>query len=169
VIAITLPELRERVSDIPLLVNHFMEHHRGKGRAQAVSPDAMDIFLKHQWPGNVRELVNAVEYAIVMAKGPQIMPSDLPETILGHSSEPHQTHESLSLKETEKDLILRTLKDCHGNKHLAAKLLRIPRSTLYSKIQKHGIVLEGKQEMFPLNNELNGDHERLDVQDQTLH
>jgi two-component system NtrC family response regulator len=169
VIAITLPELRERVSDIPLLVNHFMEHHRSKGRAQIVSPDAMDILLKHQWPGNVRELVNAIEYAIVMAKGPQIMPFDLPETILGRSSETPLTYESLSLKETEKDLILRTLKDCHGNKHLAAKLLRIPRSTLYSKIQKHGIMLEGKPDLLRLKNDMSGDHERLTVQDQTLH
>jgi two-component system NtrC family response regulator len=167
VIAITLPELAERASDIPLLVNHFMEHHRSKGRAQSVSPDAMDILLKHAWPGNVRELVNAIEYAIVMAKGPQIMPADLPESIMGRVSEPYETHESLSLKDTEKDLILRTLKDCQGNKHLAAKILRIPRSTLYSKIQKHGIILEGKAIIESLNQDrgMNGERELPRVQD----
>jgi DNA-binding NtrC family response regulator len=68
--------------------------------------------------GNVRELVNAIEYAIVMAKGPQIMPFDLPETILGWSVKRlKRTNRCLSKR--LKDLILRTLKDCHGNKHLA--------------------------------------------------
>jgi DNA-binding NtrC family response regulator len=153
VITITLPELAERVSDIPLLVSHFLDHYRDKGKAQSLSPDAMDVLLKYPWPGNVRELVNTIEYAMVMAKGLQIMPDDLPETIMGRqTSDSHQTRESLSLKDTEKDLILRTLKECHGNKHLAAKILRIPRSTLYSKIQKHGIVLDGRSVTPPLDN-----------------
>lgn len=140
VITITLPELAERPSDIPLLVNYFMERYRGKSAVQSISPAAMDIMLRYPWPGNVRELVNAVEYAMVMAKGVQIMPSDLPETIHSRTSEPVlHTHESQSLKDTERDLIVKTLRECHGNKHLAAKILRIPRSTLYSKIHKHGI------------------------------
>jgi DNA-binding NtrC family response regulator len=172
VIAITLPELTERVSDIPLLVNHFMEHHKSKGRAEAVSPEAMDILLRHSWPGNVRELVNAIEYAVVMAKGPQITPADLPESIMGRAaSDAHEARESLSLRETEKDLILKTLKDCQGNKHLAAKILRIPRSTLYSKLQKHGIILEGKLISEALEHDTgeNGGQGHTSVQDQTLH
>jgi DNA-binding NtrC family response regulator len=142
VITINLPELAERLSDIPLLVNHVMERFKGGSRVKSVSPSAMGLLLHYPWPGNVRELVNAVEYAMVMAKGTQIMPSDLPENIQGRSHELQQTNESMSLRETEKDLIMKTLKDCHGNKHLAAKILRIPRSTLYSKIQKHGITLD---------------------------
>jgi len=168
VISITLPELTERVSDIPLLVNYFIEHYRGKGKAQFISPEAMDILIKYPWPGNVRELVNAVEYAMVMSKSTQIMPGDLPESIMGRPAEIVQTRESLSLKETEKDLILKTLKDCHGNKHLTAKILRIPRSTLYSKIQKHGIVLEGKKEIPPsVQHEIDRDNKSVTVQNQT--
>jgi len=165
VITITLPELYERVSDIPLLVNHFMERYKGRSRVQSVSPSAMDVLLKYPWPGNVRELVNAVEYAMIMAKDVQIMPSDLPETIQGKAlSEPQQAPETLSLKETERDLIIRTLKECHGNKHLAAKLLRIPRSTIYSKIQKHGIVLEEKSGSLCLSRDKNDDTEVVSVQ-----
>jgi DNA-binding NtrC family response regulator len=167
VISITLPELTERVSDIPLLVNHFIEHYRGKGKAQALSPEAMDILVKYPWPGNVRELVNAIEYAMVMSKGPLIMPADLPENILGRPSEVSQTRESLSLKETEKDLILRTLRDCHGNKHLTAKILRIPRSTLYSKIQKHGIILDGYKDAPSIQRKSDSEQEQIAVQNQT--
>jgi DNA-binding NtrC family response regulator len=167
VITITLPELTERVSDIPLLVNHFIEHYRGKGKAQSLSSEAMDIFIKYPWPGNVRELVNAVEYAMVMSKGPLIMPADLPESILGRPAEVIQTHESLSLKQTEKDLILKTLRDCHGNKHLTAKILRIPRSTLYSKIQKHGIILDGYKGTPSNERESDSEKEQLTVQNQT--
>jgi DNA-binding NtrC family response regulator len=167
VITITLPELTERVSDIPLLVNHFIEHYRGKGKAQSLSSEAMDVLIKYPWPGNVRELVNAVEYAMVMSKGPLIMPADLPESILGRPSEIIQTRESLSLKETEKDLILKTLRDCHGNKHLTAKILRIPRSTLYSKIQKHGIILDGYKETPSIQRESDNDQEHITVQNQT--
>lgn len=144
VINITLPELRERQSDIPLLVRHFMERFRGRSRAQSISSEAMDILMEYQWPGNVRELVNAIEYAMVMAKGSQILPTDLPEGIQGgrHTSFITENAGSRSLRDTERDLIIKALKECRGNKHLAAKMLKIPRSTLYSKIQKHGILLE---------------------------
>ncbi len=142
VITIMLPELGERVSDLPLLVNHFMERYKGKSKAQTISPVALDMLLRYPWPGNVRELVNAIEFAMVMAQGNQILPTDLPENIQARHAEQPMTHEAMSLRDTEKDLILKTLKGCHGNKHLAAKMLRIPRSTLYSKLQKHGIQIE---------------------------
>lgn len=144
VISITLPELRERQSDIPLLVKHFMERYKGRSKANSISTAAMDILMEYSWPGNVRELVNVIEYAMVMAKGPQIMPSDLPDGIQGRECvrQSERRSETLSLRDSERDLIIKALKECRGNKHLAAKILRIPRSTLYSKIQKHGIVLE---------------------------
>ncbi len=150
VITMTLPGLSERLSDIPLLVNYFMERYKVRSNVQSISAEAMDILLKYPWPGNVRELVNAVEYSMIMAKGTQILPSDLPEALQGRIFEPQQqARESLSLKETERELIVRTLKECHGNKHLAAKLLRIPRSTLYSKIQKHGISTDENIDVSP--------------------
>jgi DNA-binding NtrC family response regulator len=127
VITMTLPELSERLSDVPLLVNYFMERYKVRSNVQSISPAAMDILLKYPWPGNVRELVNAIEYSMIMAKGTQILPTDLPEALQGRIFEPQQqTRESLSLKETERELIVRTLKECHGNKHLAAKFLESP-------------------------------------------
>lgn len=142
VISITLPELRERVSDIPLLVEHFMRRYRGRTSVQTIAPEAMDILMRHTWPGNARELVNTIEYAMVMAKGERIMPGDLPEALHARAPEATSSLEALSLKETERELIVKTLRECRGNKHLAAKQLRIPRSTLYSKIQKHNIVID---------------------------
>lgn len=144
VITIALPELSERLSDIPLLVNYFMERYKGRSKIKSLSPATMDLLIKYPWPGNVRELVNAIEYAMVMAKGTLLVPEDLPENVQGGVSFSPQGHGALSLKETERELIVRTLRECHGNKHLAAKILRIPRSTLYSKIQKHGIILGDK-------------------------
>jgi DNA-binding NtrC family response regulator len=167
VITINLPELAERLSDIPLLVSHVMERFKGGSRGQSVSPSAMDLLLRYPWPGNVRELVNAVEYAMVMAKGTQIMPTDLPENIQGKSLEVQQSHETMSLRDTERDLIVKTLRDCHGNKHLAAKILRIPRSTLYSKIQKHGIVIDTKMDIDALAPGMDINSNCLTVQNQT--
>ncbi len=150
VITIFLPELRERSSDIPLLATYFMEKYKGRAKAQSVSPAAMDILMNCPWPGNVRELVNTIEYSLVMAKGAQILPTDLPEAIQGKVAVPQLPGgESLSLRETERELIVKTLKECRGNKHLASKMLRIPRSTLYSKIQKHGIVMDEKSVLPP--------------------
>jgi len=161
----TLPELSERLSDIPLLVNYFMERYKVRSNVQSVSAAAMDILLQYPWPGNVRELVNAIEYSMIMAKGTQVLPTDLPEALQGRIFEPQQqAREALSLKETERELIVRTLKECHGNKHLAAKLLRIPRSTLYSKIQKHGISINEDVNISPLDQEKNTDTSPLAVQ-----
>jgi len=165
VITMTLPELSERLSDIPLLVNYFMERYKVRSNVQSVSAAAMDILLQYPWPGNVRELVNAIEYSMIMAKGTQILPTDLPEALQGRIFEPQQqAREALSLKETERELIVRTLKECHGNKHLAAKLLRIPRSTLYSKIQKHGISINEDVNISPPDQEKNTDTSPLAVQ-----
>ena len=142
VISVTVPDLRDRSSDIPLLVHHYMDRFRTRSKADSISPDAMQLLVNFSWPGNVRELVNAIEYAMVMAKGNQIVPSDLPEGLFGRADEEtHSLQESQSLRDTERDLIIRTLKECAGNKHLTAQKLKIPRSTLYSKLQKHGIVI----------------------------
>lgn len=163
VITVTLPELSERVSDIPLLANYFIDRYKAKSKVKSISPAAIELLIKYCWPGNVRELVNAIEYAMVMAKGIQILPSDLPESIQIRATESRSTSESLSLRDTERELIVRTLRDCHGNKHLAAKMLRIPRSTLYSKIQKHGI--NTRQENAAChNNDKRNEQEALPVQ-----
>ena len=137
---------------------------KGRSRVQSVSPYALELLLRYSWPGNVRELVNAVEYAMVMSKGTQIMPTDLPENIQDRQVEQQQNHETVSLRDTEKDLIVKTLRDCRGNKHLAAKILRIPRSTLYSKLQKHGIYMDTRVETGVVPQDMHGDAERFAVQ-----
>jgi DNA-binding NtrC family response regulator len=142
VITVVVPELRDRVSDIPLLVNHFLALQRDRGRVRTVSPQALDLLIRYPWPGNVRELVNAIEYGVVMARGSQVAPDDLPENIRPSSGSSDEIRSALSLRDTERDIILKTLRDCKGNKHLAAKMLGIPRSSLYSKIHKHGLSLE---------------------------
>ncbi len=147
VISITMPELRERASDVPLLVSFFMDRNYQQNKARSISPEAIELLMGYPWPGNVRELANAVEYAMVLAQGTQITETDLPETIQSASNgflrpAAQDVREVLSLRDTERELIVRTLKECGGNKHRAAKALRIPRSTLYSKLQKHGIVVD---------------------------
>jgi DNA-binding NtrC family response regulator len=164
VITITLPELRERTSDIPLLISYVIGRFQGRSKVRSVSPSALELLMRYPWPGNVRELVNAVEYSMIMAKGVQITPWDLPESIQDRPVEKHRDHASLSLKDTEKDLIVKTLRDCRGNKHLAARILRIPRSTLYSKLQKHGIRLDTRVEPATLKRNLRDDSEQFAVQ-----
>ncbi len=156
VITIMLPDLCERLSDLPLLISHFMERYKNANKAQSIAPDALDLLIRYPWPGNVRELANAIEYAMVMAKGPHVRPADLPENIQSRTVQQQTSQEIMSLRDTERDLILKTLKDCHGNKHLTAKILRIPRSTLYSKLQKHGIQIDTRIDAGAIRRDLTG-------------
>jgi DNA-binding NtrC family response regulator len=140
VVSITLPPLRERKEDIPLLANHFLqkfsgEHHKAISH---ISPEAMEILMRYDWPGNVRELENTIERAMILSPHPIILPEDLPQKILG--SEPAGTspysEKSLSLKEVEKRHILKVLQEPHGNKKKAAEILGIDRTTLYRILDK---------------------------------
>jgi len=142
VIPIVVPPLRERKGDIPLLARHFLGiYSTANSKAmRGFSEEVMQIFLDHDWPGNVRELQNAVEHAVILAKGDMISATDLPHTL--KESFPRAPHmEISSLKDTEKNLILKVLKETEGNKYQAAKILGITRSTLYGKLRKHGITV----------------------------
>ncbi|MEE9505305.1 MAG: helix-turn-helix domain-containing protein [Thermodesulfobacteriota bacterium] len=99
----------------------------------------MQIFLDYDWPGNVRELQNVVEHAVILAKGEVITEIDLPHNL--KEAFPRNEVDISSLKDTERNLILKVLSETKGNKYQAAKKLRITRSTLYGKLKKHGIVL----------------------------
>ncbi len=134
IIRIKTPPLRERKSDIPLLAEHFIQKHRAKvnSPASGISKEAGKAIMEHSWPGNVRELENAIEHALIMAKDTTIMIHDLPSL--------SEAHMSVSkLDEAEKTLLLKAIRDAGGNKYKAAKVLGIPRSSLYSKLQKHGM------------------------------
>jgi two-component system, NtrC family, response regulator AtoC len=140
VVSITLPPLRERKEDIPLLANYFLhkfteEHQKAISH---ISPEALEILTRHDWPGNVRELENTMERAIILSAHPIILPEDLPQKVLG-SQLPEVSlfpEKLLSLKEVEKSYVLRVLHETKGNKKKAAEILGIDRTTLYRILEK---------------------------------
>jgi DNA-binding NtrC family response regulator len=139
VVQIKLPPLRERKSDIPILVNSFLEKFNDmKGSVRAISEDAMARLLAYDWPGNVRELENAVERAIALGSGPLLHVADLPSNLQYGATErmPH-TDELLPLEELERRAILRALQEAGGDKMAAARLLGIGKTTLYRKLKEY--------------------------------
>jgi DNA-binding NtrC family response regulator len=147
VIALRLPPLRERASDIPLLANHFLRQacaESGKVIA-GIREETMRLLTAYPWPGNVRELENTIQRAVILAQRRLIMPQDLPEN---HRALARRDDESSaasktstgSLKEAirapERDIILQALAQAQGNRSLAAKRLRIHRATLYRKLRQ---------------------------------
>jgi DNA-binding NtrC family response regulator len=137
VISFEMPPLRERKEDIPLLAEHFL--HRfcqdTNKSIDKISREAMDEMMLYEWPGNIRELENAIERAVVVGKGHQIRPEDLP--ICRADIRPSDL--GVTLKEVERDHILKVLEDNDWNIARSAKILAIDRSTLYTKIKRHHI------------------------------
>jgi DNA-binding NtrC family response regulator len=148
VIAITLPPLRERKEDLPLLVQHFMERlaaETGK-HGDGLSADAQRRLMEHAWPGNVRELRNVLERALVVSKGPLIEPTDL-GLDAGPSGAVSETPTvKLSLEDVERSHISAVLASTHGNVSQAARVLGIDRATLYAKMHKYGLRREADAE-----------------------
>ncbi|MEJ2658486.1 MAG: sigma-54 dependent transcriptional regulator, partial [Desulfobacterales bacterium] len=137
VVTIHLPPLRDRKEDIPLLCKHFLKNYSVKeGKdIQSFSPGAMQALMDYDWPGNVRQLENTVSHAVILTQGPVIERGTLPQFLKQSAPEPS----SSSLAESERRLILGVLHDVNWNKHDAARRLEISRSTLYSKIRRHGL------------------------------
>ena len=148
VVEINLPPLRERVGDIPLLANNFLrefaeENHKPVGDFTA---DALELLLNHAWPGNVRELRTAIESAVVLCRGERISARDLPRTLrgaAGAADDPARllARNDLTVKEAEKQLIIRALRETKGNRTLAAKRIGMSRRTFHRKL--HTYHLEG--------------------------
>ena len=137
VITLTIPPLRERREDVPLLVEHLLERlsvELGK-EIDGVSGEAMALLLAHSWPGNVRELRNVLERGVVVAKGPVIEAPDLGLTLTGSDA----VSRPASLAEIEREHIERVLHAAGGNVTQAARILDIDRVTLYSRIKKYGL------------------------------
>ncbi len=139
VIPITVPPLRERKEDIPLLVNHFIRilSPRAKREVSGITSEAMEILLAHNWPGNVRELENAMERAMALGKGELIDEADLPPHITKARGATVSVPHLPTLKESERELIRKTLDYVQGNKSQAARMLDIDRKTLYRKIKEY--------------------------------
>ena len=151
VVRITLPSLKERQEDIPMLAHHFLQKCAA-GATTAVRgfhPDTLDCLNRYRWPGNVRELENAIERAVSLSHGPLLTPDDLPAAIRQASNPTDQkpdipeTAESvyLTLEEVEKRHLMRVLKETKGNKVKAAKILGIDRRTLYRMAERFGLDL----------------------------
>jgi len=116
VIPITVPPLRERKDDIALLAKHFLEIYSAANSKpiRGFSEEVMQVFLDYNWPGNVRELQNVVEHAVILAKGEVITQIDLPHNL--RETVPHTHADIFSLKDTERNLILRVLREAGGSK-----------------------------------------------------
>jgi DNA-binding NtrC family response regulator len=141
VIEIRIPPLRDRREDIPLLAAHFLErlsHELGRDVGQ-ISEAALRILIDYDWPGNVRELENAIERAIVTARGKVLTGEDVGFLAHNGSSRTWKIPAGASLQEMEKELILATLQRTKGNIKESASILGIDRSTLYEKIKKYEI------------------------------
>jgi two-component system, NtrC family, response regulator HydG len=141
VVLIQMPPLRERKSDIPLLVKHFLEKYNARLRKNilGITPEAQDLLVRHDWPGNVRELENTIERLVVLSTGPYLEPADLAfaGTILTTSS--YSPEEAHSLKDLERDHILHTLQKYDGRKTETARALGIDRKTLREKLRRYNL------------------------------
>ncbi len=131
-----IPPLRERGSDIELLVNHFFDHFaKNHGRPDLkISPAAREKLLAYSWPGNVRQLRNVIDSAVVMAIDEEIVPDDLGLRDTGSGE-----LDSLRIDHWERQLIQEALSRTSSNVPEAAKMLGIGRATLYRKIEEYGI------------------------------
>ncbi len=136
VFGITLPPLRDRKEDIPLLADHFLRKYSRamNKRFTNLSRPALDVLMHYPWPGNVRELENAIERAMVIGRGPEIQAADFPLQV----TTPPQPESGLALEDVERAHILHVLETCEWNQTRAAKVLGIDRVTLYNKIKKYG-------------------------------
>jgi len=149
VVTVHLPPLRDRRSDVPVLVHHFLERY-AKGSQTQVTPAAMKSLLQYDWPGNVRELENCIARAITLGDGRTIDLADLPPALRSETLETGSTPaadaaalSTTALAEMERMTILRVFEQAHGDKVLAGKMLGISRATLYRKLKRYNIPLKG--------------------------
>ena len=140
VFSITIPPLRERREDIPLLADYFLKKFvcSMNRRIKGIVPASIDLLVNYDWPGNVRELQNAMERAVLVCKTSEIQPSDLPVRV----SDGGSTCVTKSLADVEQQHIKRILEESGWNVYRASRLLGIDRVTLYNKIKKYGFKRE---------------------------
>jgi len=150
VFPIKLPPLRDRRSDIPLLVTRFVQRYgeREKKQVSGIRPDALKILMEYHWPGNVRELENAIERAVVITGSDMIRTEDLPPHIVMIGNERFADSIDMSgemdslpewIEKLEIDILRKTLLEFEGNIAQAAKKLGIGRATIYRKAKKYNL------------------------------
>jgi len=145
VVTLDVPPMRERREDIPYLADFFLKQYADKNRRliQGFAPRATDLLMRYNWPGNVRELENVIERAVIMSRGEVITPLEFPNDLQELDQELKNSQINLapgrSLKEVEKEMILRTLEETGGNRTHAARILGITRRTLQLRLKDYGI------------------------------
>ncbi len=140
VLTLTIPPLRSRREDIPLLVDHFILRFNAqlKKNFKGIDPRALKVLKGHRWEGNVRELENVIESAFAFGRGPLINISDLPPRVVRSSELVQAESEGVTtLKESERTMVDRALEISRGNKSKASRLLGITRKRLYSLARRH--------------------------------
>jgi DNA-binding NtrC family response regulator len=143
VIPLVLPPLRQRRTDVPLLVEHFVRKYAQAGRPTQVSAEALRLLMSYGWPGNVRQLEAVIERALLLSESPLVEPEDLPAAVragIGNESsggvDLDVPDEGLDLEALERALILKALAKAQGNVTRAARLLGLTRRTLQYRLEK---------------------------------
>jgi Nif-specific regulatory protein len=139
VLKLTMPSLRERAEDIPMLARHFVQKHakQCKVKPRPISREALSCMVNYDWPGNVRELENAIERALVLGSPDMILPEDLPESLLERTSLPEMTEAKYhkAVKERKKQLIRDAIEQTQGRYADAARLLGVHPNYLHRLIR----------------------------------
>ena len=153
VIHMEVPPLRERMDDIPLLVNHFIKKYRGERDGETpieLAPEVWKVFYSYSWPGNVRQLENVIERALVLNAGTIIRVQDLPEELVGIKADfdvdrliPPDIPLPKALETIEEKLVRRALADCGNVQSHAAQRLGITKSLIQHKMKKYNITVQG--------------------------
>ncbi|RJP64974.1 MAG: PAS domain S-box protein [Candidatus Abyssobacteria bacterium SURF_17] len=146
VVKLTLPPLRERMEDVPLLVDHLVARFnrlRGKDIV-GVSPEVLAIFMSHDFPGNVRELENIIEHAFVLCRNSVILPEHLPHYLRPLAEAAAASSGVASMQELEARFIRDTLRRHNGNRSATAKALGMHKTTLWRKMKRLGIEIPEK-------------------------
>ena len=145
VIRIDLPPLRERAEDIPVLIEHFMRKFgdQVQRKLDGIEPEAFTALMNYHWPGNVRELEHTIERAVLLGKEGRIGPQDFPPSLVASKDNVSPLADavarSYTLKDLEKEYIMRVMEIVHGNKTEAAKTLGVDRTTLYRKLEEYKV------------------------------
>ncbi len=141
VFPLTCPPLRERYEDIPMIVQHFIQNNTAKSgkKILGLTPEAMEVLSRYHWPGNVRELRNAIEYAFVLCPSGGIGKQHLPPKVIGSDPECPPPSVDSRGSGTDKETLIRVLRQTGGNQSEAGRILGVSRVTIWKRIKKFGI------------------------------
>ncbi len=146
VVTLNIPPLRERLSDIEPMIEHFIHqfnraHHK---KIKGMAKSALQICLRYPWPGNVRELENVIERAVILCPGDFIVPESFPAHFSRLGAAPTPTPSNLTLDavldQAEERILLETLESCNWNRQLSARALGISRTTLFNKMRRFNLM-----------------------------